>query len=133
MAPLSARADQERAGRRVSIVTTVALGGLGVVWGVASGSQMILLDGVYAFVGVAVSFLLLWASNRAVEGPTRRYPFGREATTPLAIGIQGFVLLVTLAYAAFEAALVLREGGSELTAGPALTYAVVASVGALVV
>jgi len=46
-----------------------------------------------------LSWLLLRASALASEGPSRSYPFGREAFTPFVIGIQGFVLLATLLYA----------------------------------
>jgi cation diffusion facilitator family transporter len=108
-----------------SILASAVLGALGIVWGVAAGSQMILLDGVYAVVGIMLSGLLLWASALADRGPTRDYPFGLEAATPLAIGIQGFVLLGTLLYAAVEAAYAIRAGGSQVTAGAGIAYGVV--------
>jgi cation diffusion facilitator family transporter len=125
--------EVERRGLIGSIVVTAAIGVLGVVWGIASGSQMILLDGVYAFIGIVMSGLLLRASALADAGPTRRYPFGREAATPLVIGIQGFVLLATLLYALFEAVFTIVDGGSEVTAGVALAYAAVSTVGSVVV
>lgn len=112
-----------------SIAATIVLGAIGVVWGITSGSQMILLDGVYGFVGVLVSWLLIRASSLAQAPPSARFPYGREAVTPLVIGIQGFVLLATLGYAAFEAAYMIRAGGSEVTAGWAVAYGVVATVG----
>jgi cation diffusion facilitator family transporter len=124
-------ASLERSALRRSIAVTAVLGAIGVVWGVVSGSQMILLDGVYSFVGLLVSWLLIRASSMAESPPTRRYPYGRESVTPLVIGIQGFVLLATLAYAAFEAAYMIRAGGSEVTAGWAVAYGVVATVGAV--
>ena len=121
----------ERAALQRSIVTTAVLGVLGVTWGVATRSQMILLDGVYAVVGIAVSWLLLRASALAAAGPTRRYPFGREGVTPLVIGIQGFVLLGTLVYAAAEGVYAIRAGGSDVAAGWAIVYAVIATAGSL--
>ena len=104
---------------------TALLGSIGVVWGIVSGSQMILLDGVYAIIGIVVSWLLLQASAMAQEGPTSRFPYGREAVTPLVIGVQGFILLATLVYALAEGAFTIRDGGSEVAPGPALVYAVV--------
>jgi predicted Co/Zn/Cd cation transporter (cation efflux family) len=117
---------------RRSIFVTAVLGSIGIVWGIVSGSQMILLDGVYAFIGIAVSWLLLRASAMAAQGPTTRFPYGREAVTPLVIGIQGFILLATLLYALVEAAFTIREGGSVVSPGPALVYAIVVTVASLV-
>jgi predicted Co/Zn/Cd cation transporter (cation efflux family) len=116
-----------------SIVVTAALGGLGIVWGILGGSQMILLDGMYAIVGILVSLLLLWASALAQREPTERYPFGRESVTPLVISVQGFVLIATLLYAAVEALAAIREGGSDITAGWAIAYGVLTTIASLVV
>ncbi len=108
-----------------SIAVTAALGSIGVVWGIISGSQMILLDGVYAIIGIIVSWLLLQASAMAEAGPTSRFPYGREAVTPLVIGVQGFILLATLVYALAEGVFTIRDGGSEVAPGPAIAYAAV--------
>jgi predicted Co/Zn/Cd cation transporter (cation efflux family) len=121
----------ERAALQRSIVATAVLGLLGVTWGVATRSQMILLDGVYAVIGIVVSWLLLRASALAAAGPTRSYPFGREGFTPFVIGIQGFVLLATLVYAAAEGIFTIRAGGSNVAAGGAIVYAVIAAAGSV--
>lgn len=112
-----------------SILVTAVLGALGVVWGIASGSQVILLDGVYAVIGIVMSWLLLRASALAVEGPTRRYQYGREAVTPLVIGVQGMMLLATLLYALVEAVYTIGRGGSEVTPGLAMLYASITTIG----
>ena len=108
------------------------LGALGVVWGIASRSQMVLLDGAYAVVGILLSWLLLRASSLAERGPTAKYPYGFQAATPAAVGIQGFVLLATLLYAMYEAVLSIRSGGSEVTAGWAIAYGVIITAASIV-
>lgn len=122
---------------RRALLVSIAIGGglavVGVVWGVLSGSQMILLDGVFSVIGIGVSWLLLRASALAGREPSRRYPFGREAVVPMVVGLQGFVLLATLAYAAVEAVLVIRGGGSDVAAGTAMLYGVVVSACCLAV
>lgn len=115
-----------------SIVVTAVLGSMGIVWGITSGSQMILLDGVYAVIGIIVSWMLLRASAMAAEGPSTRFPYGREAVTPLVIGLQGFILLATLLYALVEAAFSIRAGGSLVNPGPAMVYAAVTTAASLV-
>lgn len=114
-----------------SIALTAAIGVLGIGWGLASGSQMILLDGAYSVIGLVVSWLLLLASRLAGSEPGGRYPFGRESLTPLVIGVQGFVLLATLSYAGFGAVSAILEGGSSVTPGWAIAYSVVSTVASL--
>ena len=116
-----------------SIAVAMVLGVLGIAWGLATGSQMILLDGIYGVIGILLSWLLLRASALASEGPSRRYPFGREAFTPFVIGIQGFVLLAALLYAAVEAIYVILEGGSSVAAGWAIAYGAIATIASLAV
>ena len=123
----------ERRALRVSLVAAAALGVAGVLWGLATGSQLILLDGAYAFIGVAVSWLLLAVSHVVGRGPNHVYPYGREALTPLVVGVQGFVLLGTVAYAAVDAVNSILAGGEEVAAGWALAYGVVTLAASLVV
>lgn len=131
-ATTSVSPDFEAMVLRRSILVTAVLGAIGIVWGISSGSQMILLDGVYAIIGIIVSWLLLRASAIAAEGPTTRFPYGRQAVTPMVIGVQGFVLLATLLYALVEAVYTIRDGGSEVSPGPAVAYAVATSIASLV-
>ena len=65
-----------------SIVVTAVLGGLGIAWGILTGSQMILLDGMYAIVGILVSLLLLWASALARGSPPGATPTDGSRSPP---------------------------------------------------
>jgi predicted Co/Zn/Cd cation transporter (cation efflux family) len=111
-----------------SIALTGIIGALGVAWGLVTGSQMIMLDGAYSLIGLVVSWLLLLASALAGSEPGGRFPFGKESVTPLVIGVQGFVLLATLAYAAVQSVSTILDGGSEVTAGPAIVYSTITSL-----
>ncbi|MBL8778643.1 MAG: cation diffusion facilitator family transporter [Acidimicrobiales bacterium] len=126
-------AGVERRALRVSLVAAAGLGVAGVLWGIATGSQLILLDGAYAFIGVAVSWLLLAVSRAVGRGPNHVYPYGRQALTPLVVGVQGFVLLGTVAYAAVDAVNSILAGGEEVAAGWALAYGVLTLAASLVV
>ena len=114
-----------------TIAVTVALGAVGVTWGVVVGSQMILLDGVFALIEVALTALLLRAASLAVQGPTRNFPYGRESATPLVIGIYGFVLAGTLVYAAVEALATIRAGGSDFAAGSGIVFGVITTAASI--
>ncbi|MCX5396682.1 cation transporter [Streptomyces sp. NBC_00102] len=114
--PSPETARQEQCALRVSMAFSVALAGVGLVWGLVAGSQVILLDGVYTVLGIGLSWLALRASRIAAAGPTRRFPFGRESLVPVVVGVQGLALIGTLGYAAVEAVRVILEGGSEVAA-----------------
>jgi cation diffusion facilitator family transporter len=131
--PLGDTIAGERRALWGSIIATGSLGGLGVVWGVVGGSQMILLDGAFAVVGLIMSLLLLQASVLSDRTPTDRYPYGFEAVVPLAIALQAIVMLGTLLYAAFDALQTIGEGGSEVAAGWAIAYGVLTTAGSVVV
>jgi cation diffusion facilitator family transporter len=123
----------ERRGLLVSIAVTAVLGAIGIVWGIIGGSQMILLDGVYAVIGIAVSFLLLGASALAATPPSRRFPYGRAGATPLVIAIQGLVLAATLVYAGVGAVFTIVDGGSDIDAGWGVAYGALSAVASLIV
>ncbi len=106
---------------------------LGVTAGVVTASEIILFDGFYTFLGIGLSWLALRISRVVAAGPTSNYPFGREALTPLIIGVEGVALLATCAYATFNAILTIVHGGSRVPAGWGLAYAAVAFVGPVAV
>jgi cation diffusion facilitator family transporter len=118
-------AARERQALVASMAVAFALAVLGVVVGLLTASQMILFDGIYSFLGIALTLLALRVSHVVEEGPTPRYPFGRESLTPLVIGVQGMALLVTCVYGAVDAVLTILDGGSQVALGWAVAYGLV--------
>jgi predicted Co/Zn/Cd cation transporter (cation efflux family) len=118
----------ERAALIASIVASVLSGVLAVVWGLLSGARIILFDGAYALIGIGIAGLSLRVAHAVAVGPTRRFPFGRDALTPLTVVGQGFALAATLFYASADAVTVIREGGSPVAAGNVAAYGAVTGV-----
>lgn len=114
---------RERLALRLSAAAAATAGVVGVGWGLAVESSVVLLDGVYALVGMLLSLLTLRVAAAVTAEPSERYPFGREALGPLMVGAQGLVLLGTLLYAGVEALLAIRAGGSDASVASALLYA----------
>ncbi|EQM33670.1 hypothetical protein N601_09785 [Rhodococcus erythropolis DN1] len=110
-------ATRERKALRYSLVVATALAVVAAFWGWISQSQVILLDGVYALIGMVLTALSLRVSRIADSGPTARFPFGKEALIPVVIAVQGMALLATLAYAAVEAVRVILAGGATSPRG----------------
>lgn len=117
----------------LSLTAACVLSVVGIAWGLSVSSQIILFDGAYGVIGVALSALTLHASNLVKRGPSSRYPFGREALGPLVLGVQGLVLLGALGFAAIDAIQIILDGGGQTELGAALIYAVIAFFGSLTV
>ncbi|MDO9485625.1 MAG: cation transporter [Actinomycetota bacterium] len=125
------KAEQRSLG--LSLAAACILAVVGVAWGLSVSSQIILFDGAYGVIGVALSALTLHASNLVRRGPSSRYPFGREALGPLVLGVQGLVLLGAFGYAVIDAIQIILAGGGQTELGAALVYAVIAFAGSAAV
>lgn len=121
----------EQVALRRSILVSVVLCVLAIGWGTVANSQVILLDGAYMMVGVALSGLSLATSRRVAAGPSTRFPFGLEALAPLAVGVQGLALLAVAGFAATEAVRLLVHGGTDVAAVSVAGYALVSGLVAL--
>lgn len=107
---------------RLSMLVTLLLAVIGVVWGLLAGAQVILFDGIYALLGVLLTGVSLAAARVSRLRPSARFPFGLEAVVPLAVGLQGAALLGTVAFASVEAVRIILEGGSEVAADAVAAY-----------
>ncbi|MCU0262132.1 MAG: cation transporter [Candidatus Nanopelagicales bacterium] len=127
-APSDAPARREALGLKLSAAGALVLAVVGIVWGLAVSSQVILFDGLYSVIGFVLAWFGLRAARLVQRGPTPHYPFGREALAPLVVAVQALVLLGTFGYAAIDAVGVILRGGSQTEVGPALAYAVLSLV-----
>lgn len=121
-------ARREAAALRFSVIGALVLAVVGIVWGLAVSSQVILFDGLYSVIGFVLAWFSLRAADLVERGPTPSYPFGLEALAPLVVAIQALVLLGTFGYAAVDAVGVLLRGGSQTELGPALAYGILSLV-----
>lgn len=121
----------EQRALRGSAVASLIAAAVGVVWGWAAESQVILFDAAYALIGFALSAVGLRAAHLVAKGPTPRYPFGREALAPMVVAGSALVLLGMFGYAAFDAVGVILDGGSQTEVGAALVYSVLTTVASI--
>ena len=126
--PPQTHAQREAAALRLSAVASLALAVVGLVWGLAVASQVIVFDAVYSLIGFVLAWFGLRAAALVEQGPTPHYPFGREALAPLVVGVQALVLIATFGYAVIDAVAVILAGGSETELGAALVYALLTTV-----
>lgn len=108
------------------------LGTTGLILSVVTGSQVILLDGLFnliysmmAFVSVRVAGLLAMPDNE-------KYPFGHAYFESLVNAAKGLLILGISLLALGDSVLVLLSGGREIVAGLAIIYSVIATICSLV-
>ena len=101
---------------------------MGLVWGVLSGSQMIIFDGLYSFISVVLSSLSIYAARNVKIADDARFPLGRARMEPMVIAFKSLVIVALCVTAASRAVISLFSGGQEINALSAMTYAIVATV-----
>lgn len=114
---------------RASVWGAAGFSVVGVVWGLAAGSRMILFDGVYSTISLALSLLSLSAYRAVQRGPDDRYHYGRDALSSLVLVVKGVAIGALCLTALTGAILDLLAGGTEVDVGSAAAYAALATVG----
>ncbi|WP_433290166.1 cation diffusion facilitator family transporter [Pseudonocardia sp. CA-142604] len=117
----------------ISTWTSAAFAVVALVWGLATGSQLIVFDGLYSFASVGLSLAAVLALRTARKGPDERYPWGREAWEPLTVVVKAAALAGLSIYALVSAVGEILAGGRDIDVGWALLYGVVATVAGAVV
>ncbi len=122
---------------RISIAVTVILAGLGIVFGLLSGSSSIIFDGIYSMTDAAMTIVALLVSNLIAASTASGQPKSRlvEHFTmgfwhlePMVLGLNGILLMGAAIYALINAIGSLLAGGRHLAFDQAIIYAAVTVV-----
>jgi predicted Co/Zn/Cd cation transporter (cation efflux family) len=119
--------DRDARALVLSVVASAVFAVGSLAWGLLAGSQMIVFDGLYAFVSVALSLLAVWALRASRAGADERWPWGREVLEPLTVTGKAAALAGLCGYAVIGGAQELAAGGREIDAGWAVAYGVAAT------
>lgn len=117
----------------LSVWVSAGFAVLSSVWGVLTGSSMIVFDGLYSFASVGLSLLAVFALRFSRRGADGQFPWGREAVEPLVVVVKAATLGALCAYAAVGGVLDIVHGGRDIEVGWAVAYAALATVVGLVV
>jgi cation diffusion facilitator family transporter len=103
------------------------------VWGIVSGSSMIVFDGLYSFVSIGLSGLAVLTLRFVRRGADERFPWGREVAEPLVVIIKAATLGALCVYAGVGGVMDILDGGREVEVGWAIVYAVIATAASFTV
>ncbi len=117
----------------MSVFASAAFAVVSCVWGVLSGSSMIVFDGLYSFASIGLSLLAVAALRVSRRGPDAAHPWGREEWEPVAVVVKALALAALSVYAVVGGVTDLLAGGRQVATGWALAYAVLATAGGIAV
>ncbi|OEY66607.1 cation transporter [Marinobacter sp. X15-166B] len=101
----------------------------GIAWGLWIGSLVIIFDGGYSLLSLALSMLSLLAWHLIRQPADERYNFGRMVVEPLAIVVKGVVIMGVCVISLVAAILALFQGGRVVDADLALGFSIVNILG----
>ncbi|AOM83801.1 cation diffusion facilitator family transporter [Salisediminibacterium beveridgei] len=111
-----------------SVAGAVLFAAGGIIAGVMVTSQMILFDGLYSLVSVALSLLSLFAAGFMNKKDVTNFPFGKKMLEPLVILVKYTAILILVVASMLAALTALFTGGREMLLGAALLYSTIASL-----
>lgn len=123
----------ERGALLLSAVAALALGSVGVAAALLTGSGAILLDGLFNLCFFATALLALRVATLVARPDDERYPFGYLFFEPLINTGKGLLILGVSLFALGDALAAMLGDGRPVVFGPAIVYAVAATIACVAV
>ena len=114
---------------KLTIVGNVGMGLLGVGFAIYTGSEAILLDGVFSAIAFAIALVTLYIARLVRQPGNDKYPFGYAVFEPMLNLAKGLIIAIVLVFAASTAVSAILEGGRTIELGAAVLYAMIAAAG----
>ena len=108
---------------------SLLVGGVAMTMALVTDSRAILLDGLFNLVYFMVALLTLRVAQLLALPGGEAYPWGHAYFESLVNAIKGLLILGVSALALADSIIALATGGREILAGPAIGYAVFATLG----
>jgi predicted Co/Zn/Cd cation transporter (cation efflux family) len=127
------RAGIEQRALWIGAWSGLAMGALGFVFGTLTGSEAILLDGVFSLVGFAIALATIRVARVIHQPADSSFQFGYSGFEPLITMGKGIVIGFVAAFALASSVGAILAGGRAVQAGYAALYAAIATGGCGVV
>jgi predicted Co/Zn/Cd cation transporter (cation efflux family) len=114
--------DYEKAGLKLSLVGSILFTGSALVLALMAKSQAILLDGLYTFVTLIMSFISLKVVDLVKKPESPRFPFGFTALEPFINLVKSLVMLLMLSVFLVTNIKDLLRGGREISLDLTIIY-----------
>jgi cation diffusion facilitator family transporter len=124
----SNRQQMERRALLISSYGALTLALLGVSFSVISGSEAIMLDGLFSALGFVMALLTLYVAGLIKRPDDDVFQYGYAHFAPLVNVLKSLVMTVLCGLALFSAIGTLMSGGAPMAVGSALVYALIATM-----
>lgn len=118
----------EQRALRISMFGALVLAALGIGFAIFSGSEAILMDGVFSALGFFMALMTLYVSRLAIRPDDEVFQYGYAHFTPLMNVLKSLVMAVLCCFALLSAISTLLSGGQPMAVGSAVLYALIASL-----
>ena len=106
---------------------------LGIAWGWAIDSQMVMFDGMYSFISLILSMMSLFISNYIGKKDQKKFPFGKNILEPMVISLKSFVIGAMCVYSFVDAVRTIISGGDRMDFDFGLIYSFISVVGCVLI
>ena len=114
---------------KISMVGALFFALFGIAWGWTVQSEMIIFDGLYSFISLALTMLSLYINNFMAKKELDKYPFGKYIFEPLVISLKSLIIGGMCLYSLIGAIQDIVNGWKSVEYGSALIYSIVSVVG----
>ena len=114
---------------KISMVGALFFALFGIAWGWTAQSEMIIFDGIYSFISLALTMLSLYINNFIAKNKLDKYPFGKYILEPLVISFKSRIIGGMCLYSLIGAIQDVVHGGNTVEYGSALIYSIVSVIG----
>jgi cation diffusion facilitator family transporter len=119
----------EQQALKLSIVGALGMAALGILFAALTGSEAVLLDGLFSLIAFAMGIFSLKVARLITKPDDEKFQLGYANFEPLVNTSKGLIMCFLCVYALYSAVVALFHGGRPISSGYALAYAVVAAVG----
>ena len=112
---------------KYSVIFTITFTIIALIVGILTSSQVILFDGVFNLVGVALTYLSIFSMKFIKKKDTWNYPFGKETFEPFIVITQYCIILFICTSNIFSAIQIIIEGGREINITSGILYGIFAA------
>jgi cation diffusion facilitator family transporter len=125
--------ELENRALKLSAFMSLFMAVLGIVFGLLTRSDVIMLDGFFSLVGFAMAVVTIRIAWLVQQPPDEHFHFGYAQFEPFLNTVKGLLMLGIAGFAVAGAVDALLHGGRDLNAGLAVVYAIIALAGCFVV
>lgn len=128
MENLNQRSAIEERGLKVSAAGALLLAALGIGFAINTGSDAILLDGLFSGLGFFMALLTLKVSRLVRRPDDETFQFGYAHFAPMINVLKSLIMSVLCVFALLSAISTLVSGGQPMAVGSAVIYAALATL-----